>query len=344
MAAAALTRAGFRVGVYTSPHLVDVRERMMVDDRPIPRDAFVAWVRRLREEILRTDASFFEATTAVAFADFAARGVDIAVIEVGLGGRLDSTNVIRPLVSCVTAVGLDHTDYLGDSLAQIAREKAGIAKPATPFVIGETNQETVAVLRDVAEAVGSQVTVVDPRDTYDGPLAMCGRHQRRNAMVAIALLQALPPPFRPDRAAIEQGLAAAWLPGRFDRRGPWLFDVAHNAAAMETLVSCVRDERPPRPIQALVGMLRDKDWTAALGTLRPAVDAMWVSTAPSAEPDRRPDLRRVARTAGVDVAIEPDFDRALRAAAAGARTVLVTGSFHTVGDSMKRLPGFAPLG
>ena len=137
LAYAALREAGYSVGLYTSPHLVDVRERVMVDERPISRTAFAEWTARLRPEIERVQASFFEATTAMAFADFAARRVDVAVIEVGLGGRLDCTNVVTPLASAVTTVARDHTEYLGDSLEAIAREKAGIAKRNTPFVMPE---------------------------------------------------------------------------------------------------------------------------------------------------------------------------------------------------------------
>jgi dihydrofolate synthase/folylpolyglutamate synthase len=119
--------------VYTSPHLVSARERVVVAGAPISEDAFTEWAGRLRPEIERFDASFFEAVTAIAFADFAARGVDVAIVEVGLGGRLDATNVLVPLVSVVTKIAREHTDYLGSDLAGIAREKAGIAKPDVPF-------------------------------------------------------------------------------------------------------------------------------------------------------------------------------------------------------------------
>src|SRR5213076_2202225 len=130
---------GLRVGVYTSPHLVSVRERIEVDGVPIGEEAFAEWATFLRSHIERLDASFFEATTAIAFADLAARDVDIAVIEVGLGGRLDATNVLTPLVTAVTKIALEHVEYLGSDLKGIAREKAGIAKPMVPFVTGEAD-------------------------------------------------------------------------------------------------------------------------------------------------------------------------------------------------------------
>ena len=135
------------MGLYTSPHLISFRERIQVDGVPISEEAVAMWTGRLLSPILERKATFFEATTALAFADFAARGVEIAVVEVGLGGRLDSTNVVRPLVSGVTKIERDHMKYLGDTLELIACEKAGIAKPGVPFVIGETDPGAGGVLR-----------------------------------------------------------------------------------------------------------------------------------------------------------------------------------------------------
>src|SRR5512133_196455 len=147
LVAAVLQEAGWRVGLYTSPHLVSFRERIQVGGVPISEEAVAMWTGRLLPAILERKATFFEATTALAFADFAARGAEIAVVEVGLGGRLDSTNVARPLVSGVTKIERDHMKYLGDTLEQIAAEKAGIAKPGVPFVIGERDPGLVEVLR-----------------------------------------------------------------------------------------------------------------------------------------------------------------------------------------------------
>ncbi|MBP6444456.1 MAG: hypothetical protein KA267_10575, partial [Gemmatimonadales bacterium] len=144
--AEALGAAGFRVGLYTSPHLVSFRERIRVDGTPISEAAVAAWTALLQPTIVASGATFFEATTAIAFADFAARGVEIAVVEVGLGGRLDSTNVLEPLVTVVTHIALDHQRYLGDTLEAIAAEKAGIAKPGVPFVVGDPDPAIVAML------------------------------------------------------------------------------------------------------------------------------------------------------------------------------------------------------
>lgn len=344
MAAEALRANGLRVGLYTSPHLVDVRERMVVNGRPITPDAFASWTERLRAPIEAHRASFFEATTAIALADFAARGVDLAVVEVGLGGRLDATNVLDPLASAVVTVTREHTEYLGESLEGIAQEKAGIAKPARPFVIGETDRALVGVLEGTARKAGAHPVVVPPEALYEGPLALEGGHQRRNAAVARALLDVLPSPWRAAPQAIAAGFARARLPGRFERRGRWILDVAHNPAGVDALLETLAAVGPPRPLHALVGVLRDKEWGTIIERMLGVADGVWVSDPPTAPEARRWDLTVVKRRFGERVVAEPAFDVALRDVAAQAATVLVTGSFHTVGDAMAALPGFAPLG
>jgi dihydrofolate synthase/folylpolyglutamate synthase len=343
----ALREAGFSVGLYTSPHLVDVRERMVVNERPISREAFSAWTARLAPEIERAAASFFEATTAIAFADFAARGVDVAVIEVGLGGRLDCTNVITPLASGVTNIALEHTEYLGESLEAIAREKAGIAKEGRPFVIGEPDPAVAQVLEATGREAGAQTIVVPPYARYEAPLGLAGAHQRRNAAVAAALLEALPERWRPNRVAVERAFARARLSGRLDSRGRWVFDVAHNRAGAEVLVRALRAASLVRPVHALVGILKDKEWRGMLADLSAVCDQMWLVVPPSVSPERRWDLPMVRRAMEGErrpLHFQPDFDRALGEVQIGAGTMLVTGSFHTVGDALGRLPGFAPIG
>lgn len=314
---------------------------MTVDGVPVSREAVTMWTGELRGAIEDTGATFFEATTAMAFADFAARGVDVAVVEVGLGGRLDSTNVLGPVVSGVTHIARDHMKYLGDSLEEIAREKAGIAKAGVPFVIGETAPATVAVLEAVAREEGASVRIVPPAARYEGPLALAGPHQRRNAAVAEALLDALPPSLAVDDATRRAAFATVRVPGRLDRRGRWLFDVAHNPDGMAALVRALEADPPPGPVHALVSILGDKDWPDMLVLLDQVVDRGVLTVAPTAEGRRwdlswlaawlaRPD-RPPARAAWH---LEPDFAAALEQAEGGAGTVLVTGSFHTVGDVM----------
>jgi len=374
LVAAALQAAGFRVGLYTSPHLVSFRERMQVDGTPISESAVAAWTSRLLPLIEELHATFFEITTAIAFADFAARGVDLAVVEVGLGGRLDSTNVLKPLVSAVTKIEKDHMKYLGDTLEKIAAEKAGIAKAGVPFVIGETRPRLVEVLRrEAARAVlggdgttgqreggraeGTSVPVsragaaptsrqvdirvLPPDYLWPGRLSLQGPHQRRNAAIAHGVLMALPPRYRPERTAIESGFGSARVPGRFDRRGKWLFDVAHNPDGIRALAAAIDAADLPRPIHALVSILGDKAWPEMLVRLDSVIDRGICTIAPTAA-GRRWDiewLRRWLRDPNrpppqAAWSLIPEFHRALAEVQYGAGTVLVTGSFHTVGDVM----------
>jgi dihydrofolate synthase/folylpolyglutamate synthase len=340
LVASALREAGWRVGLYTSPHLVSFRERIVVDGVPISEEAVAMWTERLRPLILERQATFFEATTAIAFADFAARGAEIVVAEVGLGGRLDSTNVLQPLVSAVTKIERDHQKYLGRTLELIAAEKAGIAKPGAPFIVGETRPRLIETLRNAARAAGGTDIRVLPADyRWPGPLGLIGPHQRRNAAVAHGVLMALPPAYRPQRAAIERGFAAARVPGRMDRRGRWIFDVAHNPDGMRALVATLEEMNLPRPVHALVSILGDKAWPEMLVRLDSVIDRGVLTIAPSAagrgwntewlkrwlrDPDRPP-----ARAAW---SLVEEFGRALEQVEQGAGTILVTGSFHTVGD------------
>lgn len=347
---AALRARGFRVGLYTSPHLVDVRERVLVNGEPMSETAFAEWTALLEPHIERTEASFFEAMTAIGFADLASRDVDIAIIEVGLGGRLDSTNVITPLVSVVTKIALEHTEYLGHELASIAVEKAGIAKPGVPFVTGEQDPEVRQVLIEEAERLGAHpITRVASQTPPEGfTLGLRGAHQWANAWVALGALNALVPPFGPFGPWVPPSFESAYIPGRFDVRGRWIFDVAHNPDGMNVLVAALREFGPPRPLNALVGIRNDKDWRAMLDALAPVVDRLLLTVAPSVPGHQRWQASDFGDAgpglAAAGIRFEPSFDRALAEIQDGARTMLVTGSFHTVGDAMARLPGFAPLG
>ena len=352
LVAAALQEAGWRVGLYTSPHLVSFRERIRVDDVPISEAAVAMWTGRLRPLILERKATFFEASTVLAFADFAARGAEIAVVEVGLGGRLDSTNVVRPLVSAVTKIERDHMKYLGNTLEKIACEKAGIAKPNVPFVVGERDPVLVEVLRREARAAVARidpgaradVRVLPPEYEWCGPLALAGPHQRRNAAVAHGVLMAVPGPFRPSGAAIDRGFGRARVPGRLDRRGKWLFDVAHNPDGMRSLVRALETTRPPRPLHGLISILGDKAWPEMLVQHARVLDRGVLTVAPTAagrgwnmEWLRRWLRNRSRPPARAAWSLVPDFQEAMATAQQGAGTVLVTGSFHTVGDVMQLL-------
>ena len=352
LVAAALREAGWRVGLYTSPHLISFRERIQVDGVPISEEAVAMWTSRLLSPILERKATFFEATTALAFADFAARGAEIAVVEVGLGGRLDSTNVVRPLASGVTKIERDHMKYLGDTLELIACEKAGIAKPGVPFVIGETDPTLVEVLRREARRAvgradgqaGADIRVLPPDYEWRGPLGLAGPHQRRNAAVAQGVLAALPSPYRPTRAQIERAFGLARIAGRLDKRGRWLFDVAHNPDGMRSLVRALTAASLRRPLHALVSILGDKEWPEMLVQLDQVIDRGVLTIAPSAA-GRGWDIEWLRRwlkdpnrpPAHAEWTLIPDFAEAVETVQEGAGTVLVTGSFHTVGDVMQEL-------
>lgn len=357
---AVLRASGYRTGMYTSPHLVDFRERILVDGEPISEERVVRFADEMLSECDRIGATFFEATTALAFADFAERDVDIAVVETGLGGRLDSTNVLLPEVAAVTSVALDHTDLLGTTLPDIASEKAGIFKRGVPAVIGEADQAIAAEL--VARALRAGAAgVSDVRREWkldnvavhaDGTsfdighrairgrfrTALIGEHQAVNAVMALAILAA--GGLLPDAATVAGGLASVRLAGRFQRHGPFIFDVAHNRSAAAMLAATIERTRPARPILGLVGILADKDWPAVLAELAPVLDRVICTVPPSAPVERRWDPAAAAAAAR-DLAVQaeaiPDFDAALELAASADGTVVVTGSFHTVGDAMYRL-------
>jgi dihydrofolate synthase/folylpolyglutamate synthase len=361
--AEALLRArGLRVAKYTSPHLVDFRERIVVDGRPMPASEVTEFVERWTPVIEALGATFFEATTAMAFDWFARCGADVAVIEAGLGGRLDATNVILPRAAGVTSIGYDHTEYLGETLEEIATEKAGIFKRGVPAVIGDTDPRTASFLAERARAAGAGVVVV-VRDEYrasdirvDGSgttfaldvrgdrqrlrTRLIGPHQADNVAFAVALLQSAAGELAPRLADVARVLPDVTVPGRFQRLGRFIFDVAHNAHGAEVLGRTLAAVAPPRPVVAVFCVLKDKDWPAMIGHLAPHVDRFVLTEAPSAPPGRAWDLREAAALLAdtkLPADLESDFDRALARAERLGATILVTGSFHTVGDAMARL-------
>lgn len=358
---ALLRGAGWRVGRYTSPHLVDFQERILVDGRPVAAERVTEWVARWTPDVERLGATFFEATTSMAFDMFARAEVDVAVVEVGLGGRLDSTNVVDPVAAAVTSIGLDHTQFLGDTVEQVAWEKAGIFKPGRPAAIGERDPRIAALLaraareqgaepvvsvgsdwsvRDVSlDAHGTAFTLVGAGGVRALRTPLLGEHQGWNAALAIELLRVADAPWSDAAAGAERFLSDVWLPGRFQRIGSCIFDVAHNPASAAVLAATLRAVSPPRPCRALVAVLDDKDWRAILDVIAPEVDELVLTDAPTAPASRAwrlDDALAYARSRGMPATALHDFDAAL-ARARDAATTLVTGSFHTVGDAMARL-------
>lgn len=299
MVASMFQAAGYRVGLYTSPHLVDFRERIRVDGELISVDAVVAWTERLHAAMRQTlDPTFFEFTTAMAFGYFAEMDVDVAVIEVGMGGRFDATNIVTPLISVITNVTLDHEAHLGRTIPAIAFEKAGIIKPHVPVVLGNVNAEAWDTIEQVAahhmgatyrwgktfRTAGHPLTGF----AYDGmtvsyPKLVCplsGQHQLENAGCALALVELATERglFSLTEEAVRSGLQRVSWEGRLElieRRPDVVLDGGHNPAAAAVVAEYLgqyRVEHPAARIIAVVGFMRDKDRAGFLKALLPVVD------------------------------------------------------------------------
>jgi dihydrofolate synthase / folylpolyglutamate synthase len=356
--------AGRRVGLYTSPHLCSFRERIRIDGRAIGEQALLEAAAELWPVVGREAPSFFEATTAIAFLALARAGVDTAVVEVGLGGRLDATNVVQPAVTVLTNVSLDHVPLLGRTVEDVAREKAGIIKPGVAVVTGESGSSAAAIFEAAARAAGAPLHVVEPGDVSEvrcsledtsfvarrtawGDLELStlllGAHQATNAALAVRALGVLPEPLRPTVAAVREGIALTRWPGRLQLEWiggvPWLFDVAHNVAGVQALSAALRSLPVPHPVTVVVGVLGDKDWRNMMTPLYELGGPVVLTTPPGAPADRRWDPAEVLAAVPSDCAqVAAGFTAALeRAYALAAQlhgSVVVTGSFHTVGDAL----------
>ena len=361
-AEALLRSRELRVGRYTSPHLIDFRERITVNGTPISEREVLAFLERTTPIAERLGATFFELTTVLAFSWFVEQSVDIAVVETGLGGRLDSTNVLSPRVAAVTSIAKDHTDLLGATLPEIAREKAGIFKPGAPAVIGEPAGKIRDILATAAHSAGAAATVLideayeiaDVQISNEGTVftlqrggsaatvttPLLGRHQARNTTVAIAAVEALGEGYATDLRSLSTALAKVFLPGRFQRHGRFIFDVAHNPAGALTVADTLGAINPNTPRIAVLAILADKDWRGIIRALSPVIDRFIITNAPSAAADRIWDAEAAhafAQGEGFASRLEPDLDAALALARRNDGTILITGSFHTVGDAMSRL-------
>jgi dihydrofolate synthase/folylpolyglutamate synthase len=367
MVVAALAAAGYRTGCYTSPHLVHVEERFTIDGVPVAPAELEGVVEDLRvlAERLQTDGrlqatpTFFEVATAAAFELFRRRGVDVAVLEVGMGGRLDATSVASPLAGAITNIALDHQQYLGETLAEIAFEKAGIIKPGMRLVCGERGAEALGVIAAACDARGAELvraeegvsitsamaggvtsmTLRTPAGVY-GPVALGlrGRHQVQNALVAVRLLEALTAAgIAVPAHAIERGLHEAKWPGRLDWRHlpdgrHVLLDAAHNEAGAAALADYLQEALPGK--QPLVfGAVRDKDHAGMFRRLLPCVSQV-VLTAPPTPRAADPEMLKAALLAidpGARVRIERDPGAALDAAWSAAPGITVAGSIFLLG-------------
>lgn len=374
MLAALLQAAGFRIGLYTSPHLLDFSERIRVNGEPIGPDAVAPLTAEVRAAVeasfahapdeLPSHPTFFEVTTALAFLHFARLGVEWAVVEVGLGGRYDATNVLAPDLTIITNVAVEHQDLLGESLEAIAAEKAGIVKPGIPLVTAAT-EPALTVLRRACEERGAPLLHVPAAYSWDRQallpdgqvfrlrgattdrgdlrLGLLGRHQLANAATAVAAAEALREGgLTLPEGAIREGLAAVRWPARLQVVGEpprLLVDGAHNPAACRAVRDFLEGEAPGRRL-LVFGVLKDKDWEQMLEILLPAFAATILCRPPS---DRAADpamLLETARGLCPHVEVVPEVREALARARALARpedTVLVAGSLFTAGAALATL-------
>ncbi|MGI5870065.1 MAG: bifunctional folylpolyglutamate synthase/dihydrofolate synthase [Kiritimatiellia bacterium] len=372
--ASVLTAAGFKSGLYTSPHLVRLNERFKIDGVEVPDDELHPLLEEVETAALRVELdggappTFFECMTALALLWFSRQGVHIATVETGMGGRLDATNVLRPLVSVITRIGLDHTVFLGDTLEKIALEKAGIVKFAAPVVCGAMPDEALAAIAATAKTRGSRLVradetvsvrrlsgdlhvqrlaVASAEEDYGAvPLALAASYQVENVATAVAAIEAageaLSFPF--DRKTVARGLASAEWPGRFQCVGGQpdvLVDGAHNPDGAAALVRALRDAGCGRRLRFVAGQCSDKDAEGFFRVIAPVCGRVWTvplsnprSTAPEA-------LAAVARRHGLEAvpcaSLEEGLASAKADALAAGETVVVCGSLFLVGEALEAI-------
>ncbi|MER3523055.1 MAG: dihydrofolate synthase [Ignavibacteria bacterium] len=368
--ASVFTEAGYKTGLYTSPHLVRFTERIRIDGKEMPEERLVEYVRALRPMVEQTRATFFEATTCVAFQYFADEKVDIAIVEVGLGGRLDSTNVIVPLLSVITNVSLEHTEYLGDTVEKIAREKGGIIKPHAPCVTASRDDGVVRTLQQIArrrhaplyqvERRGATCVLREKKGTLhvaftarrlhadNVTLGLAGRYQVVNAATAFAALDVLIADAKfvrrfplvnveGVRKGFERVLANTGLRGRLERVGKnFLLDVAHNADGMRTLVETL-PARSSKNMIAVFGVLTDKDYASMCRLLGARVRHVVTVRAHTSRALPATTLAREFARCGYRATPARNVQHGLmiaRKLAAPGDTILVTGSHYVVGEAL----------
>ena len=357
--ASILSAAGYRVGTFTSPHLRDYRERIRIHDAYPSAAGLVAAFEKIEAARGAVSLTFFEFNTLAALLLFESAQLDAWVLEVGMGGRLDAVNVLDPDVAVVVSIGLDHQEYLGDTIEAIAREKAGIFRKGVTAVIG--GREPSLVLEGVAHGIGAPLKRLAIEYNYilegsgwryrgtrwDLPLlpapALEGDIQFANAATALAALEELAPRLRVSPAAVAQGLEQVRLPARFQlikpRASPaWVLDVAHNPDAARVLARNLRSAAIPGRTYAVCGILADKDAAAIAAILCDSIDAWWCASIDGTRGRSGEDLAQTVRplvTVSVDAADSVAAACAAAAAAANSRDrIVVFGSFHTVGPAL----------
>ena len=341
--AAILQSAGYRVGLYTSPHLVDFRERIRVNGVPVSEQYVVDFVERERSFFEPLHPSFFELTTAMAFRYFADCHVDVAVVEVGLGGRLDCTNLISPDLSVITNISFDHTQFLGHTLAAIAREKAGIIKPHTPVVVGEVLPETRFVFEQQAQAMEAPLYFAEEQSLLyaDVEMELKGCYQQKNratVLAAIPLLQQAG--YRVGEAEVRRGFAQVveltGLQGRWQQLQEvprMVCDTGHNVGGIRYVAEQLKSQHC-RTLRMVMGMVNDKDIRGVLALLpRQAVYYFTQASVKRALPVE--EFARLAMEAGLQGSCYPDVASAVQAAQKESLPedfIFVGGSSYIVAD------------
>ena len=333
--------AGYRTALFTSPHLVTFRERIKVDGTLISEEEAALGLTMIRELVADGDPhpTFFEITTALALDHFRNASADIVVLETGMGGRLDATNAADPIVSVITPIDYDHQKWLGQSLTEIAAEKAGIIKPNTPVVSALQPDEAAAVIRArAAECAAPLDFVRQPFDRF--PIALRGTHQKQNAALALSALHTAG--IAIDDAALERGLASVVWPARFQR---WdvrtIIDGAHNPAGARILAQTWRETFGERRATVLLAVLQDKDVAGICTALGPIMQRALL---PSIRSERAlpPEELRLAisdQLPGVPVAVLPSIAAAWEEAQRDATPILICGSLHFAGEALAFLRG-----
>ena len=344
--AAALQASGLRVGLFTSPHLVSLTERIRINGMPIPEEEVATWVTRHRAFLDEIQPSFFETMTALAFDYFVQQKVDIAVIEVGLGGRLDSTNVLTPLLSIITNIGLDHTEFLGNTLAKIAREKAGIIKPRVPIVIGETHPQTINIFMERAQACESEIYFADQceylrrtRLRYAPECELKGLYQEHNLQTAFVALRAL----GVQTSAIKEGFAhvcsMTGLRGRWEilkERPLTICDTGHNSHGLQYVARQLKELQAPH-IWIVFGMVNDKDTDVVMRLLPQGERYHYIFTTPDTQRARSAqEMLTLWGKEGIAIDDPKEAIRYAKEQASEEDIIFIGGSNYLVGEAIKQ--------
>ena len=332
---------GYRTGLFTSPHLVTYRERIQVDGEMIAEEKVAEGLTLIRQVISDWEPhpTFFEITTALALIHFREYGCDVVALETGLGGRLDATNAVEPVVSVITPIGYDHQSWLGSSLEEIAGEKAGIIKPDIPVVSAAQEPAAEKVLRACAAECEAPFQIVsDPYTTT--LLALTGAHQEQNASLAIAALRF--GGIAVQEEAVVQGLATVRWPARFQR---WeertIIDGAHNLAGASVLAETWREQFGDERATIILAVLRDKDVAGIWRALTPIARRVILPHARSERALAPSDLARIGREVSpeLSMSIAASFNDAFDQAQAESGRILITGSLHFAGEALATLGG-----